>query len=93
MLHVSQYPTVTYNTNEQPQRIKAMEESLSRTKQALALLKANPELTPYQAAKQVGISTAAVYTALKRQAGRVHCPCCGSLVDPAQLEAHRHGEE
>ncbi len=67
-------------------------EPLSKTKQALALLKENPELTPYQAAKQCGITPTTLYAALKRQAGRVHCPCCGSLVDPGQLAEHQHGD-
>lgn len=67
-------------------------EPISKTKQALALLKTNPEMTPYQAAKEAGITKAAVYAALKRQAGRVHCPTCGTLVDPDQLAAHQNGE-
>ena len=67
-------------------------EPISKTKQALALLKANPAMTPYQAAKQVGIAGPTLYAAIKRQAGRVPCPTCGSLVDPDQLEAHRQGE-
>lgn len=53
---------------------------LSKTQQALALLKAHPEMTPYQAAKQAGISKTAVYNALKREKGRARCPTCGQLV-------------
>ena len=67
-------------------------EPISKTKQALALLKSNPEMTPYQAAKQCGITGPTLYAAIKRQAGRVHCPCCGSLVDPGQIEARQHGD-
>lgn len=66
-------------------------EPVSKTKQALALLKEHPEMTPYQAAKQVGITGPTLYAALKRQAGRVHCPTCGTLVDPDQLAAHGAG--
>jgi predicted ArsR family transcriptional regulator len=55
-------------------------EPTSKTQQALALLKANPEMTPYQAAKQVGISKTAVYNALNREKGRERCPTCGQLM-------------
>ena len=52
----------------------------SKTQQALALLKAQPDMTPYQAAKQVGISSSTLYKALGREKGRARCPTCGQLV-------------
>ena len=52
----------------------------SKTQQALALLKAHPEMTPYQAAKQAGISPTTLYAALKRERGRSRCPACGQLL-------------
>lgn len=61
----------------------------SKTQQALDLLKSNPDLTPYQAAKQVGISKTAVYTALKREHGRHRCPTCGQLIPEG--EEHKKG--
>ena len=54
--------------------------TISKTQQALDLLKANPEMTPYQAAKQIGISKTAVYNALSRERGRSRCPTCGQLI-------------
>lgn len=31
-------------------------------------------------AKDLGISTAAIYAALKRREGKTICPCCGQVV-------------
>ena len=52
----------------------------SRTQQALDLLKADPTMTPYAAAKQVGVSKTAIYNAQKREKGRQRCPTCGQIV-------------
>ena len=52
----------------------------SKTQQALDLLKHNPDMTAYAAAKQVGVSKTAVYNALSREKGRARCPTCGQLV-------------
>jgi predicted transcriptional regulator len=54
--------------------------SISKTQQALAMLKANPAMTPYQAAKDAGISSSTLYKALGREKGRNRCPACGQLV-------------
>lgn len=52
----------------------------SKTQQALEMLKANPEMTPYEAAAQVGVGNAAVYQAIRRTKGKELCPCCGQVV-------------
>ena len=52
----------------------------SKTQQALDLLKANPGMTPYEAAATVGIKNAAVYQAISRTKGKTVCPCCGQVV-------------
>lgn len=50
----------------------------SKTQQALQLV--SEGITPYAAAKQAGIATSTLYTALKRQQGKQLCPCCGQVV-------------
>ena len=52
----------------------------SKTQQALDLLKANPEMTPYEAAAKVGVGNAAVYQAIRRTKGKELFPCCGQVV-------------
>jgi len=52
----------------------------SKTQQALDLLKATPEMTPYQAAAAVGVGNAAVYQAIRRTKDKEQCPCCGQVV-------------
>jgi len=37
-------------------------------------------LTPNAAAKATGISSAAVYKAVKARQGKTICPCCGQVV-------------
>jgi len=57
---------------------------MSKTQDAIALV--NQGLTPFAAAKQVGLSANTLYVALKKQRekqGVEACPCCGSLV-PAE---------
>jgi len=61
----------------------------SKTQIALGLLEADPNMTPYQAAKQVGITPTTLYTAMKRRQANAHlviCPCCGSRVDPERIK-------
>lgn len=58
--------------------------SESKTQQALRLLR-DEGLTPYAAAKAVGITPATVYAAIRREEskvarGLVKCPCCGTDV-------------
>jgi hypothetical protein len=54
-----------------------------RLKLAQAYLRDNPGATPYAAAQRYGLSTQALYSALKRarrqaqKAARPVCPCCG----------------
>lgn len=53
-------------------------EKKSKTQIALALVRQGQ--TPYSAAKQAGIATSTLYTALKRQEDKELCPCCGQVV-------------
>lgn len=42
-----------------------------------------PQVTPFAAAKQVGLSANTLYVALKKERakqGLESCPCCGTLV-------------
>ena len=52
----------------------------SRTREALKLLEENPDLTPYAAAKEVGISPSTVYHALAHERDVERCPTCGQVV-------------
>lgn len=66
-----------------------MEAAKSKTKQALDLVDSG--MTAYAAAEQVGITEQAVYAAKRRRekakaAGKVPCPCCGTMVDAARLD-------
>lgn len=51
---------------------------LSLTQQALELVRQG--VNPHAAADQLGISSTAVYRALKRTEGKRVCPCCGQVV-------------
>ncbi len=54
---------------------------MSKTQEAIALV--NQGMTPFAAAKQVGLSANTLYVALKRQRekqGIEACPCCGQVV-------------
>lgn len=62
---------------------------MSRTEQALKLIEEG--ITPYAAAKQIGITPTTVYAAKRRQeaaraAGKVSCPCCGTTVPDSQID-------
>ena len=50
----------------------------SRTQQALRLVAHG--MSPAAAAKEVGISSTAVYRAMERKAGKITCPSCGQVV-------------
>lgn len=52
---------------------------MSKTKQALEWLKANPTKTPYAAAKAFGLAPSTVTRALKQQI-KPRCPACGRVV-------------
>lgn len=61
---------------------------LSKTMQALKLVDQGMKVR--EAAKEIGISEQAVYTAKKRQEesialGKVRCPCCNSLVPEERI--------
>ena len=61
---------------------------MSKTDEALKLVEEG--LTPYAAAKQVGITPTTVYVAMRRieaarAAGKVPCPCCGTVVPGDQI--------
>lgn len=63
----------------------------TKTDAALAMVDAGA--TPYAAAKEAGISTSAVYRALKRRAEVPLCPCCGRALKagqsaPAELDTN-----
>jgi hypothetical protein len=51
----------------------------SKTMQALDLI-LQDGLTPFAAAKQVGVHASAVYRALERAEKKPICPCCGQVV-------------
>ena len=66
-------------------------EGKSKTQQALDLMRDNPGMTAYAAADRVGITEQAVYAAKRRlekatAAGKVRCPCCGSLVAEVRIK-------
>lgn len=67
---------------------------MSKTQQALAWLKANPDATPYAAAKQFGLSPSTVTRAVNviRQTADRRCPCCGQLLreGPTQPRKGKH---
>ena len=50
----------------------------TKTDAALAMVDAGA--TPYAAAKAQGVSTSAVYRAMRRREERNLCPCCGQVV-------------
>jgi hypothetical protein len=52
---------------------------MSKTQAALALVRESG-MTPYAAAKQVGISSPTIYGAIRRQKNKEICPCCGQIV-------------
>lgn len=56
-----------------------------RTGLALDLLKSDPTMTPYAAAKAAGVDVAAVYRAINRRKSRGTCSCCGQLL-PVQSD-------
>ncbi len=61
--------------------------NMSKTQEAIALV--NQGMTPFAAAKQVGLSANTLYVALKRQRERQSveaCPCCGSLVPAEKID-------
>jgi hypothetical protein len=51
----------------------------SKTKEALRLID-EEELTPYAAAKAVGIDPSIVHRAFKRRQGKNICPCCNQII-------------
>lgn len=58
---------------------------MSKTQDALRLMRERG-LTPYAAAKEIGITPTTLYAAIKREEAKgnmASCPCCGSLV-PAE---------
>lgn len=60
---------------------------MSKTQEAMALV--DQGMTPYAAAKQVGLSANALYVALKKRRekqGVEPCPCCGTLVPSDRIK-------
>lgn len=59
-----------------------MEMEMSKTQDALQLIR-DKGLTPYAAAKEVGITPTTLYAAIKREESKKvmePCPCCGTMV-------------
>jgi len=59
-----------------------MDLDMSKTQDALRLIR-EKGLTPYAAAKEVGITPTTLYSAIKREEAKSEkqaCPCCGTLV-------------
>jgi hypothetical protein len=55
---------------------------MSKTQEAIRLMR-EKGITPYAAAKEVGITPTTLYTGLKREEAKgtmKPCPCCGSVV-------------
>lgn len=60
-----------------------MTKKQSVSQQALEWMKANPDATPYAAAKKFGLSPNTIYTAITRmkQRGEIPvCKCCGQVI-------------
>jgi predicted transcriptional regulator len=55
---------------------------MNRTRRALDLLRSNPGMTQAEAARQVGLSSAAMSVAVRRQkeTAGMRCKHCGSLL-------------
>lgn len=65
-----------------------MEMEMSKTQDALQLIRDNG-LTPYAAAKEVGITPTTLYAAIKREASKMAmaaCPCCGTMVPGERIK-------
>lgn len=52
----------------------------SRTALALAMIDADPTMTPYAAAKAAGVNVSALYREQRRRGERGCCPGCGRLL-------------
>ena len=55
----------------------------SRIKEAIARVEAGDKVSVV--ARELEMSTAAIYAERKRRAGKAVCPCCGSLVESSQI--------
>lgn len=77
-LAVSAYTAKPDSWPDNAKGIWSRQSGASCTMQALDLV--NEGLTPYAAAKQVGINQSAVYRAIARRAGREVCESCGQVI-------------
>jgi len=62
---------------------------MSKTQDALRVMR-EKKLTPYAAAKEVGITPTTLYAAIKREEAKgvlAACPCCGSLVPAEKINS------
>lgn len=60
---------------------------MSKTQDALRLMR-EKGLTPYAAAKEVGITPTTLYAAIRREEAKgamEACPCCGSMVPTERI--------
>lgn len=67
-----------------------MENEMSKTQDALRLIR-EKGMTPYAAAKEVGITPTTLYAAIKREESKKAmeaCPCCGSLVPAEKINRY-----
>lgn len=61
----------------------------NKTAKALELMRQDPTLTVYGAAKACGISPTTLYAGKRRaeaSEGLATCPCCGSKVDRSKIQ-------
>lgn len=73
-----------------------MSKGMSKTQQALAWMRENPDETIYRAAKVFGLHPNTLYTAVSRERdkeGRERCPTCGHALAPGQPLSDPAGDE
>ncbi len=61
---------------------------MSKTQEAMAYLKANPEESAYSIAQKFGLSPTTIYTTIKRAKAKeslVACPCCGTVLPEEKI--------
>lgn len=66
---------------------QSMDVDMSKTQDALRLMR-DKGMTPYAAAKEVGITPTTLYAAIKREEAKgvmTACPCCGSIVGSEKI--------
>jgi transposase-like protein len=62
---------------------------MSKTQDALRLIK-DKGMTPYAAAREVGITPTTLYAAIRREEAKgamAACPCCGTVVSSEKIDS------